>query len=547
VFAVVYIPNFALQSLLRHEPELRERPVALIDGAGNKLAKTLVLECTHAAEMAGVGPGLTAPQAQARCRELVLKPRSLSAEQRATEILLQTAYAFSPNIENTALGVCTIDLRGLNFGREDGFHSQIAQISQMGKQSCSEKSASSADQLEFFENAEPPAPRRSHEAEHLPIETWSAAILTSLRSLGIEAQIGIAATPNLALLAARAAKTVLVIERVETFFRGLPIAALEPSPQVLDIVKRWGIHTTGAFLALGKEAIAERLGAEALELFHRAGTQTIRPLNIVLPPDTFEEQMDFEARIETIEPLLFVLRRFVEQLSTRIAATYRVVAELHLKLSLESGLAYERTFKIPAPTANIETLFGMLHTHLESLRTDSPVQSLRLGATPVRAEGQQFGLFESALRDPNHFHETLARLTALLGLERVGTPFAGATHQPDVIQMRAPAFGDNQSQIANSQTQKPKTEIRNSSGLCLRRFRPPIHAEVELKNGEPAFLSTLVVSGRVKRARGPWCISGTWWDQRRWSRQEWDVETEKGEVYRVRNADGDWLVEGVYD
>ncbi|HEY0551866.1 MAG TPA: hypothetical protein VGF13_19845 [Verrucomicrobiae bacterium] len=518
MFAVVFVPNFALQSLLRHEPGLHQRPVALVEAGGANFSKALILECTRAAEATGVYAGLTAPQAQARSREMVLKSRSPGAERSATEMLIQTAYAFSPNIESTAPGVCTIDLRGL------GFNGLAA-----------EEEPSQQKSFDFFQNSL----GRSLVATK-QVSEWAMAIIAALQQLGLQAQIGIALTPNLALLAARAAQPVLFIERAEKFFQSLPFAALEPAPQVADIVKRWGIRTAGAFLALGKEAISERLGAEALELFHRTSTQTIRPLHILVPADTFEEQMDFEAHIETVEPLLFALRRFVEQLSARITLTYRVVGELELVLTLESGAPYGRTFKIPAPTANVDTLFRMLHTHLESLRTEAPVLSLRLAAIPVRAEGQQFGLFESALRDPNHFHETLARLVALLGTDRVGTPVAEATHRPDSFRMETPGFG-------RTQTRNPKFETRNSSGLCLRRFRSPVHAEVEMNNGQPIFISTLVMSGRIKRARGPWCISGTWWDERRWSRQEWDVETEKGELYRLRNANGHWVLEGVYD
>jgi protein ImuB len=525
VFAVICVPNFALQSLLRREPELRERPMALIDAAGANLARTFVLECSRAAEAAGVSAGLTAPQAQARCRELVLKPRSRSAEQSATDILLQTACAFSPNIEDTAPGVCAIDLRGLNF---DGASMPVAACDHTAQQS-----------FEFFTEAGRDSVEMSS-LRSLLFQDWAGKIISALRQVSLEAQVGVAATPDIALLAARAATPVLCIQNTAEFFRTLPIAALEPTPQALDVLRRWGIHTAGAFFDLGKEAIAERLDEEALHLFQRASTQTIRPLNIVAPADTFEEQMDFEARIETIEPLLFVLRRFVEQLATRISLTYRVVAELRLALVLESGASYERALKVPAPTANVETLFRMLHTHLENLRTDAPVQALRLAAIPVRAEGQQFSLFESALRDPNHFHETLARLTALLGTDRVGTPTPEATQRPDAIRMTMPEFGKGQSPAAASQ-------ISNAAALCLRRFRPPVHADVEIKNGEPAFISTLLASGRVKRARGPWCISGTWWDERRWSRQEWDVEMERGELYRLRHAEDGWLLEGVYD
>jgi protein ImuB len=222
------------------------------------------------------------------------------------------------------------------------------------------------------------------------------------------------------------------------------------------------------------------------------------------------------------------------------------VAELHLKLTLESGAAYERTFKVPAPTANTETLFRMLHTHLENLRTDAPILSLRLSALPVRAENQQFGLFESALRDPNHFHETLARLTALLGAERVGTPVAEATHRPDSFRMKTPEFGKVPARSPENSEGANRAQ-RPAAGLCLRRFRPAVHAEVTVEGGRPVFLSTLVVSGPVKRARGPWCISGTWWDQRRWARQEWDIETTTGEVYCLFQSDGEWLLEGIYD
>ena len=520
MFAVIFIPNFALQSLLRHEPELRPQAVALVEAEGANISKALILECTPAAEATGVARGLTAPQAQARCRGLMLKARSLAAEQSATEILLQTACAFSPHIENTALGVCTIDLRGLGFTDTTANASSTAQAS-----------------FDFF----PSIPTRSI-ADTKQANEWALSIISALQRLGLEAQVGIACTPNLTLLAARAARPTLVVGRVEEFLQALPFCALEPSPQIFDIVKRWGIRTAGAYLALGQEAISERLGAEALELFHRTSEHTIRPLNIVAPADTFEEQMEFEAHIETIEPLLFALRRFVEQLSTRIALTYRVVGELALTLTLESGAPYQRTFKIPAPTANVETLFRMLHTHLENLRTEAPVLSLRLAAFPVRGEGQQFGLFESALRDPNHFHETLARLTALLGTDRVGTPITEATHLPDSFRMETPDFGRG-----SLKPQNTRPETKNISGLCLRRFRSPIHADVELGEGRPQFICTLLLSARIKRARGPWLTSGTWWDERRWLRQEWDVETDKGELYRLRQANGDWVLEGMYD
>ena len=106
MFAVIFIPNFSLQAVLRHEPELRGRAVALVDP---KLSKPIIIQLTPAARACGIIEGLTPSQAMARCAELIIKPRSPGQEESATEVLLQTAYAFSPNIEATARAVCCIN------------------------------------------------------------------------------------------------------------------------------------------------------------------------------------------------------------------------------------------------------------------------------------------------------------------------------------------------------------------------------------------------------------------------------------------------------
>jgi protein ImuB len=90
----------------------------------------------------------------------------------------------------------------------------------------------------------------------------------------------------------------------------------------------------------------------------------------------------------------------------------------------------------------------------------------------------------------------------------------------------------------------PRSKVQ---GPALRRFRPPIHADVEMERGRPGFIGTLLVSNRIVNTRGPWRASGDWWDQRRWLRQEWDVETRDGAVYRLFCAGGSWFLEGVYD
>ena len=139
--------------------------------------------------------------------------------------------------------------------------------------------------------------------------------------------------------------------------------------------------------------------------------KTTRLLKLVSPPESFEEAFEFENEIETVEPLLFMLRRFLQQLSLRLDALYLVASELQLQITFSDKSAYQHQFKIPEPTNNVEVLFRMLHTHLEDFKSESPIIAVALKAEAAKPSFQQFNLFETALRDPARLSETLARLT----------------------------------------------------------------------------------------------------------------------------------------
>src|SRR5881296_3258147 len=205
--------------------------------------------------------------------------------------------------------------------------------------------------------------------------------------------------------------------------------------QILAILHKWGIHTLGQLAALDKEQLGARLGPEAIRMWERANGQSNRVLKLVRPPESFEESFEFENEIETAEPLLFMLRRFLEQLAVRLSAIYLVAKELTLRIIFGKKQLYERVFNIPQPTNDVDLLFRMLQTHLENFRSEHPIVAVARMAEPIRPVSQQFGLFETALRNPHQLYETLARLTALLGADRVGTRVLEETHRPDAFRM----------------------------------------------------------------------------------------------------------------
>src|SRR5438270_3232732 len=240
--------------------------------------------------------------------------------------------------------------------------------------------------------------------------------------------------------------------------------------RVLNILRRLGIESLGQFAALEKEAVAARLGPMGVELWERATGKKTRLLELVPIRESFEEAFEFENEIETSEPLLFMLRRFLQQFSVRLNALHLVASELRLEIIFSDKSRYEHRFKIPEATNNVETLFRMLHTHLENFTSKSPIIAVALKAETTKPSFEQFHLFETALRDPMRLTETLARLTGLLGSERVGTPVLEETHRPDAFRLEPFSW----------QLPEIKTELPPLSATALRRFRSPLPASVLL-------------------------------------------------------------------
>ncbi len=501
MFAVLLLPEFRLQSALRMRGELRARPVAVVDERDSKGA---VLDRNAAAARAGVTVGMPSPQALARCAEVVRLPRALAQEATVQAALLEIAGSLSPEVESTADGWVTIDLR-------------MAKVADWSR--------------------------------------WGAAIVPRLAALALQGRVGVGPNPGLAVLAARRADPVLVVHSPAAFLAQLAVAEIEPPPHLLAVLHDWGIATLGQLTSLPRGDFAARLGPEADRLWQRAAGQTQRLLRLVRPVEEFVEAFDFEREIETTEPLLFILRRFVDQLARRLDGAHRVAARMTLTLECRMSNAecrkedcaadtrhssfVIRHFTLPSPTAEAGVLFRILSTHLDGLRLDQRPIGVRLRIEPVRPEHQQLRFFESPLRDANRFGETVARLAALVGGEKVGVAEVEDTHRPDRFHLGPPRFHELRDLGAPSD--------EHAIGLPLRRFRPPVAAQVQVLRHEPVQVNSKIVQGRVATAMGPYRAGSGWWDRDAWVNEEWDIQFAAGGLYRLCRRDREWFLEGCYD
>jgi len=321
-------------------------------------------------------------------------------------------------------------------------------------------------------------------------------------------------------------------------------------PEILIILHKWGIHTLGQFAALDREQLGARLGPAAIRMWERANGKFNRMLQLIRPPELFEENFEFENEIETAQPLLFMVRRFLEQFAIQLTGIYLVTKELTLRITFTNKQIYERIFKIPRPTNDVEILFRMLHTHLENFKSEYPIIGVALTAQPIKPSREQFGLFETTLRNPHQLSETLARLTGLLGADRVGTPVSEETHRPDAFRMEpftwavelAGPSGQNRQSGSNSNRLR-----RAHTTTALRRFRPNVSTAILWDEEGPICIRSEDVRGKILDVRGPYLISGNWWDEKSWARAEWDVQLDGGELLRCHQSEGAWRIDGIYD
>jgi protein ImuB len=480
MYTCLLLPNFRLQAALRWR-EWRGSAVVVDESS----SKALILETNAAAKVHHIHPGMTATQAMAHDKRVLILPSAPEQEECLHQLLIERALSLAPEVEISPEGFC------------------LANMQNVPATLCWQQMAD--QQIAAFEDD------------------------------GLRLQVGVAVTPDLAILAAKGASTrPAIVYDAPAYVAPLPIIALEPSPALQQILTDWGIHTIGAFLALPASEVTERLGPEAQELRRKVSGQHKRPLQIVRTPPAYTEAFDFDYEVETTEPLLFLLRRFLESLCPRLQSVYRVAQTLRLSIPLDDKTRHERTFSIPAPTAEIDVLFRVLATYLETLQLAQRPVGLRLRIDPALPARDQLSLFESALRDPNQFGETLARLKALFGNEAIGVPVVNDSHRPDDFHL-----AEN---FPPTQTTPPLPLY----GLPLRRYRPAAQGSVQLVAGRPAQIDSSIISGPIRQCAGPYVLSGHWWDREQWQTEEWDVELEGG-LYRLSRHNQRWLVEGCYE
>lgn len=489
MFASLHIPDFPATALLRATPV--ERPCAVIERRpGHEIGEKLpLLALNEAARGTGIAAGWALNRALVRCPDLLVLPRDPAAEAALAADLVRLGDSLGPDLELTAPDSVIIDLST----RPD----EIGPLLR---------------------------------GQSLPrCRLWHAW----------------AETPDLARLAARHPLTHGREANPESL-RPLPLALLDaiaPGHPALDLLRLWGLPTLGDFMNLPRQDLAERLGPDAGRWHDLLHARHRRLLHLFRPPESLAQDIDFEESIVSLETIVFVLRRLIHTLSTRLAARHLAARELDLQLRLESGNTLHRSLRLPEPQCSPDALLPPLQTVLESLRPDAPITGIRLDASTTFATAAQREWFGWQLPQPERWAETLAQLEALLGAGQVGRGrLKNSFQSSDSDVLSDPKFTD----------EEWNRNFFPENSVPLFRFRPPrlIVVAHEIRSQRPWPLAILngPFAGRILDCRGPFSVSGSWWDpERAWQQLEWDIQLENGRLMRLScHAKDRWQLEGSY-
>jgi protein ImuB len=517
-FACIFVPDFPVQAVVRVEPELLGKPVAVFSGAP---PLTRIHAANRDARRLGVENGMTKIQADA-LTGITWRWRSPSQEQTARAALLDCAWTISPRIEDTT-----------KRGESDSGDTVVLDISGCDK---------------LFGSPEKIARDLARVASEV----------------GFDANVAVAENPSATICAAKGFSGITVIPPGEegVWIGKLLLDALGIPFQSVETLNRWGIRTCAEFAVLPQVAVVERLGQEGRQWQLLAQGVDPRPLIAEEFPDQFEECMELDSPVELLEPLLFVINRILVQLCVRLKMHILAIGEIKVSLTLQQGdsrrqpASHIRTIRLPVPAKDSTFLLKLLRLDLEAHPPPCPVTAVRISATPATARSQQLGLFLPMSPDPERLEITLAQIQKTVGEGRIGWPALLDSHRPN-------AFVQNHFVLAESATEQSTTGPK--AVAAMRIYRPALPARLDFQEGKPVRLNCEGVRREVLAFAGPWRTKGDWWSETAWARDEWDIEIralhpkyrpesenaaeEEIALYRIYKdlRLKRWFVEGIYD
>ncbi|MFZ5469138.1 MAG: hypothetical protein ACOZIN_06820 [Myxococcota bacterium] len=273
-----------------------------------------------------------------------------------------------------------------------------------------------------------------------------------IAAAGGEARIAVACGPHIALAVAQARPGISVTkDEAAEVLAPLPLEVLGLDAESLAYLHALGVRRVGELQALPVFELQRRLSPSSRAALALAHGKDDAALSWWEPPSVPQASIELEHGLESLEPLLFVLKGLVDPLCVRLEARGELLAQAELWVKYERwpGLtqreqAWEAVF--PAPLREGRAILNVLKLRLEAVGLEAPVRQVRLRwVRTVRAAPRALHLWTKETVSVSALPTLIAELVAELGEEKVGSLVVKEHHAASARSVLA-SFGTSTAQ-----------------------------------------------------------------------------------------------------
>jgi len=259
-------------------------------------------------------------------------------------------------------------------------------------------------------------------------------VVAGLNALGLTATTAVAPTPEAAALLARQsyAPPILKLEHLYQAIAPLPLDALALLPAVSSGLQASGVTTVAELLALPRDALARRWGMQLTDYLQRLLGERADPRKTYRVPQTYQRRFEFAEPVQTIEGLLFPLRRILYELQGYLRGRDAALQNLSVAFRHHDHSDTVLMLRTTDPQRNALRLFALLREKLERTQLPGAVMEIRLAVERFMAlRDTQLQLWDEGQRDDAGWSQLLDKLRARLGEQAVRRLGLRDDHRPE--------------------------------------------------------------------------------------------------------------------